>query len=540
MNPVAGRRLRALALAGVALCAAGRVRAAAASEPLPLTLDEAMARALARNYAIVIERDSYASAGQRVRAFEGAYDFELGLGAAYARRTDPVNSLLSGAPEGEVAPDLRSLDFDVSLSRLLPSGGSLSLLAAGGRARTDSNFSLLSPSYASSFGLELRQPLLRGLSIDPVRLRIQVARSEKTRSLAGLKRTIAETLAAVDGAYWALTAAQREIDVRAAAVALAEQQLQETSVRIGAGTLPQNEEAQPRAELERRRGELFAAREQAVRAENALKALILDEGADPLWERSLVPSDRAQIEAEPVDVAAELKAALELRPEVEAAQAALEARGVELRGARDDKKPRLDAFAAYARRGLAGSLNPNAAAIFERPPTVPGDLDGGFSRSLGTLGDGLYPDARLGVSLTVPIGNRTAKANAAIAEAGERQAAAELARVRQTVRVEVLNAAAAAATAAERVGAARSAREAAEIQFRSEEERFAVGMSTNFLVLTRQNDLSSARLDEIQAVLDRRRALTELRRAAGRLLQDRNVVVAEEARAAGASGGPKS
>jgi HAE1 family hydrophobic/amphiphilic exporter-1 len=158
---------------------------------------------------------------------------------------------------------------------------------------------------------------------------------------------------------------------------------------------------------------------------------------------------------------------------------------------------------------------------------VPPDLAGGFGRSLGTIGDGLYPDLRLGLSLTVPLGNRTARANVAIAESGERQAAAELLRVRQTIRTEVLNAVVGVETTAERIVAARAAREAAEIQLRSEEERFAVGMSTNFLVLTRQNDLSRARLDEIQALSDHRKALVELQRASGRLLQERGVVVAE-------------
>lgn len=398
---------------------------------------------------------------------------------------------------------------------------------------------MLSPAYASSIGALLRQPLLRDRAIDPVRRRIRVARSEKNRSLAGLKRTIAETLAAVDTAYWSLAAAGRDVEVRAAAVALAEQQLGETRTRISVGTLPGNEEAQPRAELERRRGELLAAQEQAVRAENALKSLILDEGGDPLWTLRLVPSDSAETEAKPIDVPALLSAAVEMRPEIEEARAGLASRGIEVRAARDERKPRLDAFASYGRRGLAGGLNPDAAAFLGQPVVVPPNLAGGFGRSLGTIGDGLYPDVRIGLALSVPIGNRTARANLAIAEAAERQAGSGLARVRQAVRIEVLNAVAAAETTRERISAAGAAREAAETQLGSEQERFAVGMSTNFLVLTRQNELSRARLDEILALSDHRKALTELQRASGRLLQERRVVAAEDVPVAGALGGSK-
>ena len=503
----------------------------------PLTLDEAITRALARNYSIAIERESFAAAVQDVRRQEGAYDFTFSGGADFEKRTDPVNSLLSGAPAGEVAPEQRALSFDASLSRLLPTGGSVSLVAGGGRASGNSTFSLLSPAYATSLGIEVRQPLLRDRAIDPVRRRIRVARSERDRSLAGLKRTIADTLAAVDTAYWSLTGAQRDVEVRTAAVTLAQQQLQETQARISAGMLPPNEEAQPRAELERRKGELLGAQEQAVRAENALKALILDAGDDPLWSARFVTSDEAETVSAPVDRASALAGADETRPEIEEARAALASRGIERSAARDETKPRLDAYASYARRGLAGRLSPNAEPFLGTPLIVPPDLDGGIGRSLGTLGDGLYPDVRVGLSLTVPIGNRAARAGAAISEAEERGAAAVLARVRQGVRVEVLNAAAAVETTAERIDAARSAREAAEIQFRSEQERFGVGMSTNFLVLTRQNDLSRARLDEIQALSDHRKALTEMQRASGRLLAERHVVVGEGA--PGAPGGSR-
>lgn len=495
--------------------------------PHPLTLDDALARALAKNYTIAIEREAYASAGQRVRSEQGAYDVQLGLEAGYGRRSDPVNSLLSGAPAGAGAPAFRSRDFDASLTQLLPRGGSARVFAGATRERTDGLFSLLSPAYASAFGVELRQPLLRDRAIDPVRRRINVARSEKDRSLAGLKRTIAETLTAVESAYWSLIAAQRDALVRAESLALAEQQLRETRSRIEVGTLPETEEAQPRAELERRRGELLGAQERGARAENALKALMLDEGDDPLWAERLVPTDDAIAEPRAIDVASALEAALQLRPEIEQAKAGVSAREIELAAARDQTKPRLDAYASYARRGLAGSLNPDAAGFAGQPVVVPRDLAGGFGRSLGNLGDGVYPDLRLGLSFTIPLGNRTARSNVAIAQSSERQAAADLQRLRQAIRVEVWNAVAGVETTAERISAARSAREAAEIQLRSEQERFAVGMSTNFLVLTRQNQLARARLDEIEALSDHRKALVELQRASGRLLQERGVVVAE-------------
>ena len=70
-------------------------------------------------------------------------------------------------------------------------------------------------------------------------------------------------------------------------------------------------------------------------------------------------------------------------------------------------------------------------------------------------------------------------------------------------------------------------REAAEIQLGAERERYGVGLSIIFLVLTRQNDLSRARLDEISALTDYRIASTEMARATGTLIASRQVEVTQ-------------
>ena len=62
----------------------------------------------------------------------------------------------------------------------------------------------------------------------------------------------------------------------------------------------------------------------------------------------------------------------------------------------------------------------------------------------------------------------------------------------------------------------------------AERERYGAGMSTNFLVLTRQNDLSRARLEEIAAQTDYRQAAIELARVTGALLAERGVRVEED------------
>src|SRR5581483_1418471 len=228
----------------------------------------------------------------------------------------------------------------------------------------------------------------------------------------GLARATADTVADVERVYWTLVAARREVDVRAEAVRLAEDQRGETEQRIRAGTAPETEAAQPRAELERRRGELLAARESVARAENALKLLVAGDGDSALWSDTLVPTDGGEPTIEPVDVGAAMTRALAARPEVAAQQAVVERRRAERALALDAVRPALDAVVAYDRYGLAGTRHAGDPAS---------RLLGNWTDSLALLRDGDLDDTRVGLVFALPLGNRTAKAGAEVAKSVEIQ-----------------------------------------------------------------------------------------------------------------------
>jgi outer membrane protein len=522
----------AMAAAGAPGFAQDAPRAIAPVER-PITLAEAIELALANNEGIRIEREVLVSAEAAVDGAQGAYDPLVAAEGGWRETTPAVASSFSGAPPGRLAPTTQVTAASASVSQLLPSGGRVAVRGSADRATTDSRFDLLSPSYGTGLGVEFRQPLLRDRTIDPARFQIRVAAVDRDRAAAGLRREVTDTVAAVESGYWTLVAARREVSVREEAVRLAEEQLSETDVRIEAGSSPETEIAQPRAELERRRGELFASREAAARAENALKLLILGDAGPgaggPSWGDRLVPAADADPVVAPVDVEAAMDRALAGRPELAAFEAFVERRRLETALAADAIRPALDAVVSHDRFGLAGSRNRAVTPTPGVPSDVPGRLQGNLGDSLGLLADGDFDDTRVGLVFSYPIGNRSARAGAAIARSAERQAESDLVRARKTVRAEVLDAVAALETAGQRIAAARSEREAAEVQLSSERDRYGVGISTNFLVLTRQNDLSRARLQEIAAQTDYRRAATELARVTGALLAERRIEVDDTA-----------
>jgi outer membrane protein len=345
---------------------------------------------------------------------------------------------------------------------------------------------------------------------------------DRDRSGAALASQALTTVADVEKAYWALGAARRELDVRRGNLALAEAQRLDTQSRIEAKTVAVSDLAQPTAEVERRRGELLSAQESVVRAERALKLLIIDNLEDPIWAQDIVPADAPDTTVLPVDVAGALAAARRHRPEIADLTAAGSQQDLQIRLSRDQMKPRMDLVASYTIRGLAGELE-STGLPFNIPVSLPASLNGGLGNSWSNLFDQKFPDLVVGVSFDVPLGRREARAQIAAAEADRRRIAATMAGVHERIAIEVLNAATALETAAGRIQAARAGLVAAQTQLRAEQDRFAAGLTTNFFVLTRQNDLAKAQLAEIAALTDYRKAQTELSRATGSLLEDRNI-----------------
>ena len=527
--------MRRLATLVFALVAAAAFGADPAPAPVSLTLAEATRSALEKNNALSIERQNVVQADAAVTGAHGAYDLFWTAEGRYRDHTDPINSQFSGAPEGDLAPTMTDAAISTSFSQLLPTGGRVDLTTGWGRDTTNAVFTILSPAYSTFAGISLRQPLLRDLTIDPAREGIRIAVAQRGETEAQLRATVADTVTQVDFQYWTLVAARRNVASIQSSVELAEKQLQETKSRVEAGVLGETDIAQPTAERDRRLGNLALAQQAVVRAESALKQLILADPADPLWAAEIRPSDSPDAEFEQPDLDAALASARLKRPELVAAEARRTVAEVVVAARKSDVLPRLDLVGTYARNGLAGSQNPDAVSFDGQPIVVPPPLLGASGRSYGTISENRFPDYVVGLAFSVPIQNRTAKSNLAISKSQLEQSIVDVQSTGQQVEAEVRNAFSALATERSRVAAARSGLEAAQVQLYAEQERFNVGLSTNFLVLTRQNDLTQARVTETDALTDYRRAATELLRATGVLLERRNITIEPPAAPGGGS-----
>jgi HAE1 family hydrophobic/amphiphilic exporter-1 len=171
------------------------------------------------------------------------------------------------------------------------------------------------------------------------------------------------------------------------------------------------------------------------------------------------------------------------------------------------------------------TLHPGANIV---PPTVtiPGTspvLVGGFGRSLANVFRSDSPNYSVGLTISFPFRNRTAKADLAGARVLENQIATQTRAQEQVVIVEVRNAVQAVETARQRVLASRRARENAEELLKGERALFDNGRSTTFLLFQRENALTNARNLEIRAETDYNKAIADLQRATSTTFQMNNI-----------------
>lgn len=491
----------------------------------PITLADATARALERNLDIKISREVVNAADFRQVSARGSYDIQLKADATAHHHDDPNVTLFSGAPPGEIVPHNTDYTSNLSLSRLFTTGATAEATASVSRQMTNSFFTLFAPAYLTSIGATVRQPLLKGRAIDSARTELTVTALDRQKTRAQLEQTVQNTVASVEQAYWSLVAALRDVQVRRDSVTLAEEQRADTQARIDARTAAALDIAQPIAEIERRRGDLFAAQETALRSELTLKLLMTDDPADPIWSQTLVPSNPPEVEDKTVDVQRAISDAMTHRPELASLGADVSAAEARTRLAKDALKPQVDVVGGYTMKGLAGTHNPETVTFPGVVTPFPEALAGALGTSYHSLFTQTFPDASIGVTVNVPLGQHAAKGDYGVAQAQQRQTVLQLAQQRDLITVDVLDAASALETARSRVQAARAGLDAANTQLRAEQERFNAGTSTNFLVLTRQNDLEQAQLTEISALTAYRRALTELSRSTGMLLTERGITV---------------
>jgi len=240
------------------------------SEAVPLSLNDAIKRALENNNDIEVARDDVRFAETQLRALEGIFDPIFALTPQYDRRISPQASSLGGGSVTSTTTYSLSPSVQKQFGR---GGGSYFLQFQNTHTDTSNSFSLLNPVYASNLSLGFTQPLLRDRSIDNNRRQIRIQRKRLDQSDADFRQRTIDVINRVQQAYWELVFSLRDQQNQLANLNLSRESLRNIEAQIAAGAKAPLERAEVQTELANRETALYSAIQAVAIAENARRAL---------------------------------------------------------------------------------------------------------------------------------------------------------------------------------------------------------------------------------------------------------------------------
>ena len=505
MDRIAGPIARALLLAfGINLiCAAGFTLAAEDTKNQQgerretIALSDAAIRALKSNLDITISRQTKESRLSDIVVEQAKFDPTLSVNGQYLRTVNPLNRPVFGGTQNNLTEitifDQRNSSVTVDAQTNLLTGGNLDLNYSPAYTNVNPSVAqgfLFNPAWTGGLAMTLTQPLLRNAGLDVNKTFIRIAQNNAAVEEHVFRDRVLTVLATVEQTYWELVFANENLKVAEAALKAAQNLLAENRAKTKAGVMSIVDVLQAEAAVASRVEQILIA-EKAIRDQEDQLRRLLNPGENELREDvRLTPQDPPAVALQPISLQEAIDIAIERRPEIVQAKKNVDSSELNTNFAKNQLLPTLSFQGTL---GLAG-------------------LGGNFGNSVNSNFSGDFYNYGAGLVLSYPLGNRSAWSTYNKRQMEGRNAQVSLVSVRQQIIVGVREAVRRVQTDFKRIETTRSARIMAEKQLQAEQERLKVGLSTTRFVLEFQRDLATAQGNELRAIVDYNKSLSNLER----------------------------
>jgi outer membrane protein len=507
---------------------AGEQTTAPASGPkVSLTLEDAVKLALERNLDITVQRLNPQISDLAVASAQSVYAPNLTSTLLTQGVTQgSTNSVAGGLAAQAVTNDQANWNGGLA-QNMRWGGGSYAVQLNNTRATSNNTISFYNPSYQPFWSAQFTQPLLRNFKTDANRQQLSITKINRDISDVQLKATITNTVSNVRNAYWDYVFAVQSVDVAKQSLDLANKQVEDNQTRVQVGTMAPIDVVQAQAQAASSVQNLVVAQANMRTSELALKRLIVNGTQDPNWNATIEPVDRPDFRPEAIDLDAAIRRALSERTDLLIAQKDVMMNDVTLKYLTDQTRPQADLVANYGLSGIGGTqlIRQSASGVGLATNQVVDTIPGGYGDALASLWRAGYPRWSVQLNFSYPLGLSAQEAGVARARVQLNQVQAQLKQVELQVATELTNQAITIRSNAERVQAAQAARDLAQKQLDAENSKFAVGMSTNYFVITAQNQLATSQNNELQAILNYRKSLVDFDRLQQTTLQNFNITL---------------
>jgi hypothetical protein len=319
----------------------------------------------------------------------GCCDPDLRVSYGWSNAITPLNyTVVSGEPIDTTHQESASARY----SQGFLTGTSLFVAESSSRLTSNTTKSIFNPELVSDFSVGVSQHLLRGFGTRANARFIRIARNDAKYSMSVFRQNVIAAVAVVMTSYYELLADQESIRMAQGGLEYAQKLLADNQGEAKSGPAAQYDVLRSQEEVALRQHLLLAAQHTFSQDGQSLKAKLTKSFNEELASMEIIPSDRLP-EPRPGDVptlAEALKEAASHRPEIEQVELNLRNQQVVIQSIHNSLLPSLDVYASYYRAGLDGALSPTFTKILH----------------------GDFPNYSVGVTLDMPLRNRTAQADA--------------------------------------------------------------------------------------------------------------------------------
>ena len=469
------------------------VRVGTEGGPIEITVERAILLALENNRSLRVEKLNPSIRRTFEDEEQAAFDPLLSGGIAFSRERGEERSRVSSS---FIENTTSTANSELEVSKFYPTGTDVGLGVSADRNWSD----LYTDQYASRLGLSVTQALLRGAGIRTNLANLYQARLDT--EISGYEfRGFAEALIAqVEETYWDYALAQSQIRIFKEYLKVAKQQLREIEEMIAVGKLAETEVTAAQAEIALQRQGLISARSTMATTRLRLLRLMNPQGTNP-WDREIILMDLPKVPEVTLDnLQAHVDVAMRLRPDLNQARVGVQRGDLEIVKTKNGLLPKMDLFVTLGKTGYADSFGSSVSKI---------------------TGDSY--DFSGGLRLQYPLRNRDAQARHRRSVLRRDQAEEALTNLTQLAELDVRSGYIEVNRAREQISASKATRSLQEEKLRIETEKLRVGRSTAFLVSQAQRDLLSSQIADVQAVVNYLKALVEIYRLEGTLLERRGI-----------------
>jgi len=467
---------------------------------IPLTLKDTIVRTLSNNVTIAVEEFNSKVKTERLidnqSQFDATFEIDFSLEESIQQQASAFSSPNKSRNN--------NYTWDASLSQKMETGANYELSFKNKKNKSNSVTLGLNPNYSTGLEFSITQPILKNFGSDLNKRNIYIANNEVNISDYEFKNKVIDVISNVENVYWDLVFSIENLKVKKKSLERAKDLERRVKAQVAVGTMAEIETLQAESEVASREESLLIAHDAIQDNEDNLKSLLNINFESTEGHNSIYPSDKPSMIIEDVDLNAVIKEALSIRPDYLGKKKELDNQNIMVKYKENQIYPSIDLVGSLGLNGLSG----NAIEVTSGTFTGKSSFGGGYGEALSHALSANYLNWELGVKLSYPLGNRSAKSQLAASRLEAAQLILSIKELEKEIILEVREAVRQLKTDVKRVQASTVAKRLAEKKLKAEEKKFEVGLSTSFNVLEFQEDLAEQQSNEIKAIIDYNKSKT--------------------------------